>query len=127
MSAPAPPDRGAASPDLDRTFAALADPSRRAILGALATGERRVTELAAPFDLSLNAVSKHIKTLERAGLVTRRVRGRDHYIALDAARLGAAAGWLDQYRAFWEPRLDALVAFLVARAAGHDDEEGGDG
>lgn len=126
MSRPALSDRGVASLDLDHTFAALADSSRRAILGALATGERRVTELATPFDLSLNAISKHIKSLERAGLVTRRVRSRDHYIALDAARLGAATGWLDQYRAFWEPRLDALAAFLVEQATERDGE-GGDG
>lgn len=122
MSTPALPDRGTASPDLDRTFAALADPSRRAILGLLATGERRVTELAAPFDLSLNAVSKHIKSLERAGLITRRVRGREHYIALNAAPLGPASRWIDQYRAFWEPRLDALAAFLVEQAAERDEE-----
>lgn len=126
MNARTLPDRGVASPDLDQTFAALADPSRRAILGALALGERRVTELAAPFDLSLNAISKHIKSLERAGLITRRVRGRDHYIALNAARLGAATKWLDQYRAFWEPRLDALAAFLIEQAT-ERDEEGGDG
>jgi DNA-binding transcriptional ArsR family regulator len=100
-------------PDLDRTFAALADPSRRAILAALAGGERRVTEIAAPFDLSLNAVSKHIKALERAGLVQRHVRGRDHFIALAPVPLREAAAWIDQYRAFWEPRLDALAALLI--------------
>lgn len=97
---------------LDRTFGALADPSRRAILRELAGGERRVTELATPFPVSLNAVSKHVKVLERAGLVRRRVRGREHFIGLAPEPLREASGWIDQYRAFWEPRLDALEAFL---------------
>ncbi len=97
---------------LDETFGALADPSRRAILGDLRSGERRVTQLARPFPFSLNAVSKHLKVLERAGLVERQIRGRDHFISLAAEQLGVASVWLDDYRAFWAPRLAALDALL---------------
>jgi DNA-binding transcriptional ArsR family regulator len=97
---------------LDDTFAALSDPSRRAILAALQSGERRITELAGPFPMSLNAVSKHVKALERARLVRRRVQGREHYIGLAPEPLAAAAAWIQQYRAFWEPRLEALAEFL---------------
>lgn len=104
--------RTAVEEPLDLTFAALADPCRRAILRDLRQEERRVTELARPFALSLNAVSKHVKVLERAGLVRRRIRGRDHFIALAPAPLRAAAQWIEAYRAFWEPRLDALETFL---------------
>jgi DNA-binding transcriptional ArsR family regulator len=106
---------------LSLTFAALSDPSRRAILQKLERGERRVTEIAGPFAVSLNAVSKHVKVLERAGLVRRRVRGRDHYISLAPAPLQEASRWIDQYRAFWEPRLDALESFLEERQ--HNDEK----
>jgi DNA-binding transcriptional ArsR family regulator len=97
---------------LDATFAALADPARRAILRDLRRGDQRVTDLARPFPVSLNNVSKHIKVLERAGLVERRVLGRDHYISLAPSRLREASAWIDQCRAFWEPRLDALEALL---------------
>ncbi|TME99580.1 MAG: winged helix-turn-helix transcriptional regulator [Chloroflexi bacterium] len=97
---------------LDATFGALADPSRRAILHDLRRGERRITELARPFPVSLNAVSKHVKVLERAGLVRRRVVGRDHFIALVPTHLRDASRWIDDYRAFWEPRLHALEAIL---------------
>ncbi len=97
---------------LDQTYAALADPTRRAILMRLAQGEARVTEIAEPFAMSLNAVSKHVRVLERAGLVRRRVEGRDHYLALDAEPLQAASAWIDTYRQFWEERLDALESFL---------------
>lgn|SRR5262245_29428106 len=100
---------------LSRTFTALADPTRRAILARLKQGSLRVTEIAAPFDISLNAVSKHLKLLERARLVRREVRGRDHYCSLDAAPLGEAAQWTASYRVFWEARLDALDAMLAAR------------
>jgi DNA-binding transcriptional ArsR family regulator len=79
----------------------------------LRRGACRVTELARPFPFALNTVSKHVKVLERAGLVRRRVRGREHYIALAPAPLRDAAGWLAEYRAFWEPRLDALEALLA--------------
>jgi DNA-binding transcriptional ArsR family regulator len=100
---------------LDGVFGALSDPSRRAILERLREGEFRVTEIAHPFDVSLNTVSKHIRVLERAGLVRRRVRGRDHYLSLAADPMGQAVAWMERYRAFWEQRLDALDAFLSER------------
>ncbi len=98
---------------LDRTLAALADPTRRAIIRRLERGPAKVTELAEPFDMSLNAVSKHLQVLERAGLMRRTVRGRDHYCSLDAAPMRAAADWIEHYRAFWQGRLDALEQFLL--------------
>ncbi len=103
---------------LDHTLAALADPTRRAILRRLAGGEEaRVTELARPFDISLNSVSKHIRILERARLVRRRRAGREHLIAFDPAPLDEAAGWIAAQRAFWAARLDALDAMLEAEDA----------
>ena len=100
---------------LSETFTALADPTRRAILARLKAGSLKVTEIAAPFDMSLNAVSKHLKLLERARLVRREVRGREHHCSLEAGPLRAAAEWTDGYRDFWEKRLDALERLLVAR------------
>ena len=100
--------------DLDNTLIALADPTRRAILQRLSEGEARVTDLAAPFDISLNSVSKHIRILERAGLVRRRVAGRDHFLSLDPAPLDAAAAWMQRERAAWDARLDKLEAALRA-------------
>ena len=97
---------------LDRTLAAIADPTRRAILARLAEGETRVTELAAPFAMSLNAVSKHVRVLEQAGLVHRRVEGRVHNLSLDSRPLAEASAWIDGYRRFWEARLDSLERFL---------------
>jgi DNA-binding transcriptional ArsR family regulator len=97
---------------LDRTFAALADPSRRAIVAALAAGPRTVGQLAAPLPMSLVAVSKHITVLERAGLVSRAKSGRTQVCRLHAAALRDAAGWLDTYRTFWTAQLDALAAYL---------------
>ena len=94
--------------DLDRTLVALADPTRRAILGRLAQGEARVTELARPFAMSLNSVSKHIRMLERARLVRRRRAGREHLLSVDPAPLDEAAAWIERQRAFWTARLDAL-------------------
>jgi DNA-binding transcriptional ArsR family regulator len=94
--------------DLDETLLALSDPTRRAILQRLATGETRVTDLAEPFAISLNSVSKHIKILERARLVRRRRAGREHYLALDPRPLDQAAEWIAKQRAFWAVRLDAL-------------------
>ncbi len=105
------------SPRLDLTYAALSDPWRRAILARLTGGRARVTEIAAPFDISLNAVSKHLKVLERAGLVTRTVAGRDHWLSLAAEPLMEASGWIETYRAFWERRLDALEDFLSGDTA----------
>src|SRR3954469_2332479 len=103
--------------DLDDTLIALADDTRRGILKRLATGDARVTEVAAPFDISLNSVSKHIRILERAGLVRRRVSGRDHFLSLDPAPLDEAAAWLQRERAAWSPRLDRLEAALRAEDA----------
>jgi DNA-binding transcriptional ArsR family regulator len=97
---------------LDETLTALADPTRRAILARLAEGEARVTEVAAPFAISLNSVSKHIRMLERAQLVRRRVAGRDHYLSLNAAPLDEAAEWIEHHRQLWRWRLDQLEAAL---------------
>lgn len=94
--------------DLDRTLTALADPTRRAILQRLAQGEARVTELAHPFAMSLNSVSKHIRMLERARLVRRRRAGREHLMSFDPKPLDEAAAWIAAQRAFWTARLDAL-------------------
>lgn len=97
---------------LSATFAALADPTRRAILARLARGERTVTELAAPFDMSLPAVSRHLKVLEGAGLIR---RGRDAQwrpCRIEGARLREAATWLDHYRRFWEESFDRLDDYL---------------
>ena len=99
---------------LDDTLVALADETRRSILKRLATGDARVTEVAAPFDISLNSVSKHIRILERAGLVRRRVSGRDHFLSLDPEPLDDAAAWLQRERAAWTHRLDKLEAALRA-------------
>jgi DNA-binding transcriptional ArsR family regulator len=98
---------------LSTTFAALADPTRRAILSRLASGEASVTELAEPFDMSLPAVSKHLKVLERAGLIARNREAQWRRCRLEAAPLRGAADWLDLYREFWEERLDRLEAYLA--------------
>jgi DNA-binding transcriptional ArsR family regulator len=97
---------------LDSTYTSLAHPVRRRMLAELREGERRVTELAEPFPMSLAAVSKHIGQLERAGLVTRRVAGRDHWIGLRPEPLAEAEGWLALYRSFWTRRLDRLEAVV---------------
>jgi DNA-binding transcriptional ArsR family regulator len=97
---------------MDRTLAALADPTRRAILAQLTAGDARVGDVAEPFEMSLNAVSKHLKVLEGAGLVRREVRGREHWLSFDGEPLTAASDWIDHYRKFWEGRLDALAEFL---------------
>ena len=97
---------------LSTTFAALADPTRRAILARLTTGEASVTELAAPFDMSMPAISKHLKVLERAGLIA---RGRDAQYRpcrLDAGRLKEVAEWVGEYRQFWEQSFDRLDEYL---------------
>jgi len=101
------------NPRLDHVYAAIADPTRRAILSVLARGDANVGALAHRFPISLNGVSKHVKVLERAGLVERTVHGREHRLSLQAAPLRDAARWLDHYRKFWEDRLDALEALLV--------------
>jgi DNA-binding transcriptional ArsR family regulator len=104
---------------LDATFAALADPTRRAILARLASGDASVTELARPFAMSQPAISKHIKILERAGLVTRGRDAQRRPCRIEARPLAEATDWLEKYRAFWEAsfsRLDALLGELQAEA-----------
>ena len=100
--------------DLDDTLIALADDTRRSILKRLAAGEARVTEVAAPFGISLNSVSKHIRLLERAGLVRRRIAGRDHFLALEPEPFDELTRWMLETREFWTSRLDHLEAALRA-------------
>ena len=102
---------------LDDTLIALADDTRRDILQRLSAGDARVTEIAAPYDISLNSVSKHIRILERAGLVRRRIAGRDHFLSLDPKPLDEAAAWMARTRTFWTTRLDRLEAALRAEDA----------
>ncbi|NVJ99484.1 MAG: winged helix-turn-helix transcriptional regulator [Alphaproteobacteria bacterium] len=97
---------------LDATFAALADPTRRGMLATLAHGEATVSDLAAPYEMSLAAASKHVKKLENAGLVSREVKGRTHICRLDATVLREAHEWTERYQKFWAGRLDALEAAL---------------
>jgi DNA-binding transcriptional ArsR family regulator len=97
---------------LDRTFAALADPTRRAILARLTSGEASVLELAAPFDVSLPAISKHMKVLERAGLIARSRERQWRPARLQAAPLKEVADWTERYRQFWEERYDRLDEYL---------------
>jgi DNA-binding transcriptional ArsR family regulator len=105
--------QAAASDTLSATFSALADPTRRAILARLASGELSVTELAEPFDMSLPAVSKHLKVLERAGLIARNREAQWRRCRLEASPLRDVSAWIDQYREFWEERLDRLEAYLA--------------
>ena len=97
---------------LNRTFAALADPTRRRILAHLARGDKCVTHLARPHAMSLPAVSKHLRVLEKAGLLRRRRYGRVHEIKLEAKPLKQAAQWVEEYRKFWEGSLDRLAEYL---------------
>lgn len=97
---------------LSTTFAALADPTRRAILARLASGECSVTELAKPFEMSLPAVSKHLRVLERAGLIARGREAQWRPCRIDAAPLKEVADWTERYRAIWEQRLDRLETYL---------------
>src|SRR3977135_2596704 len=99
------------TPTLDATFAALSDPTRREIVQRLAKGAVRVTDLAQPFDMSLNAVSKHVKVLERAGLVRRTRAGREHQIALDPEPIRRIAGWASRYERVWRDRPGQLGEF----------------
>jgi DNA-binding transcriptional ArsR family regulator len=116
------------SPDrLSMTFSALADPTRRAILTRLVSGESSVTELAEPFEMSLPAVSKHLKVLEHAGLIKRSREAQWRPCRLDAAPLKDAAEWLGHYRRFWEQSFDRLADYLDELQAkeekdGHEDE-----
>jgi DNA-binding transcriptional ArsR family regulator len=98
--------------DLNRTFTALSDDTRRAIVARLSQGETPLSDLAAPFDMSLTAVSKHVRVLSDAGLIEVEKRGRTRYCRLEAGPMKQAADWLDDYRSFWEGQFDALARFL---------------
>jgi DNA-binding transcriptional ArsR family regulator len=97
---------------LDAVFAALADPTRRAIIERLSLSEARVTEVAEPFPMSLNAVSKHIKVLEASGMVERHRKGRDHILSINTRSLDEVDGWIDWMRRYWEEQLDAMERLL---------------
>jgi DNA-binding transcriptional ArsR family regulator len=113
------------SKKLNRTFAALADPTRRRILAHLARGDRRVSDLARPHAMSLPAVSKHLRVLEKAGLLRRRRSGRVHEMQLNAKPLKQAAQWVEEYRRFWQDSLDRLAAYLenTNRAGNREGQE----
>jgi DNA-binding transcriptional ArsR family regulator len=113
-----------ATDDLSRTFGALADPTRRSILARLAEGEATVNELAGPFSMSQQAISRHIQVLERAGLVTRTRRAQSRPCQLAPERLDAALGWIARHRQLWEERYDQLDEHLVSlRNAAEAEEE----
>jgi DNA-binding transcriptional ArsR family regulator len=97
---------------LDATFSALSDPTRRAILARLAQGEAQVTELAEPFGMSLPAISKHLKVLERAQLITRHKDGRIHRFTVNPGPIDSAKSWIETYQHFWEQQLDSLAVYL---------------
>jgi DNA-binding transcriptional ArsR family regulator len=103
---------------LSRVFSAVADPTRRAILASLARKPATITEIAKPFRVSLNAVSKHVMVLERAGLVRREIQGREHICSLEPDPLRDATAWLDHYRQFWDVRLDALERYVARKMKG---------
>lgn len=111
---------------LDRTFGALADPTRRRILEQLAHGDRCVTDLARPYSMSLPAVSKHLRVLEKAGLIRRRRDGRVHHLKLEAAPMQQAQRWIEEYRRFWEEsfdRLDEYLKELQTKEKKHDNQK----
>ena len=97
---------------LDAVFAALADPTRRAIIERLSPGEARVTEVAEPLHMSLNAVSKHIRMLEASGVVERRREGRDHFLSINTRSLDEVDGWIERTRRYWKERLDDMERLL---------------
>ena len=107
---------------LDDVFHAIADRTRRDMLRRLAAGDQTISELAQPCAMSLAAASKHVRVLERAGLVRRTIRGRTHHCRLEARRLADAQQWLEFYQRFWSERFDALDSLLSSRAA-HDQEK----
>ena len=109
---------------LNATFAALADPTRRAILARLAAGEASVNALAEPFDMSLPAVTKHLKVLQRAGLISQGRNAQQRPCKLEAAPLLEAVSWIEQYRQFWEQRLDQLDAYLQTIYINEEKSEG---
>ena len=98
---------------LDRVFGAISDPTRREILTRLSTADERVTDVARHFSISLNSVSKHVRVLEQAGLVSRSVQGRNHVLSLNAAPMAEAADWIEYYRTFWTDRLASLDRFVT--------------
>src|SRR5580698_8351195 len=104
---------------LDAVFAALADPTRRAIIERLSGGEARVTEVAKPFHMSLNAVSKHIRVLEASGVVERQRKGRDHILSINTSSLDEVDGWIERTRRYWEKRLDAMENLLLELTTDH--------
>lgn len=114
---------------LNAVFAALADPTRRAIVERLSHGQARVTEAAEPFSMSLNAVSKHIRALEASGVVERHRQGRDHILTVNPRSLDEIVGWIERMRHFWEGRLDAMEGVLrelkETRASGPKDRPHG--
>lgn len=112
------------APPLDTVFHALGDLTRRRMLRELSLGERTVGELAEPFDISLAAASKHIKALEKAGLIRREVRGRTHLCRLEAGPLASAHAWLSVYQRFWTERLDVLEGLLRDEAVPNPAPEG---
>jgi DNA-binding transcriptional ArsR family regulator len=101
--------------ELDQVFSALADPTRRAILRALTRRPSTINEIAQPFPVSLNAISKHVMVLERAGLVRREIKGREHHCWINPRPLREANQWLEEYREFWEQRLDALQGYVARK------------
>jgi DNA-binding transcriptional ArsR family regulator len=101
--------------DITAVLGAISHPSRRAIIAQLAKGPARVTEIAAPFDMSLNAVSKHLKVLEQAGLVHREKQGRDHLLEFRGEPLRQVAGWVQEYERFWSEHLDRLQGFFIEK------------
>jgi len=98
--------------DLNQVFSALSDPTRRAILSTLSKGPATINEIAKPFPVSLNAISKHVMVLERAGLLRREIQGREHHCRINGRPLRDANTWLEHYREFWDLRLDALAAYV---------------
>lgn len=100
---------------LDQVFSALGDPTRRAILQALAQRPATISEIARPFPVSFNAISKHVMVLEQAGLLRREIRGREHHCRIDPRPLREANVWLERYRQFWEARLDALELYVARK------------
>ena len=123
--------KGAASRSarLDAVFAALADPTRRAIIERLSRSEARVTEVAEPFHMSLNAVSKHIQVLEASGVIERRKEGREHILSINTRSLDEVDSWIERTRRYWEERLDAMERLLIElktdRKLGQKDRQHG--
>jgi DNA-binding transcriptional ArsR family regulator len=122
----APPSGSHSTDPLSANFLALADPTRRAMIQALSQGERTLTELALPFQISLPAVTKHLRILERAGLIRRSQQAQRKPCTLQAQPLKEAVDWIEQYRADWEARLDRLDAFVLAMHAAQTPPTPGD-